>query len=119
MILYYSLRIDAADETHELIDQLLGVNSNTPPFWEIQYAQYEKDAYISYIDLFLSVLKGKYDQLNMIGVERENISIWILYEYDGQCNLEFNPSDLQRIGKEGITLCISCWERNDINTDEV
>lgn len=117
MVLYYSLRIDAVDESHHLIDQLLGVKSNTPPFWEIQFTQNENDEYISYIEFFLSILEGKYNQLNKIGVARENISIWVFYEYDGQCNLEFSPSDLLKIGKEGITLCISCWEGNKINTN--
>ncbi len=112
MILYYSLRIDAPDKNHEFIDKLLDIKSNNPPFWEIQFTQNENDEYISYIGLFLSILEGKYNQLNKIGVARENISIWIYYEYDGQCNLEFNPSELQRMGKEGITLCISCWESN-------
>lgn len=110
MKLYYSLRIDAKKEIYEYINKLLKIKSNNPPFWELQFIQHENDEYISYINFFLSVLDGKYDQLSLLGVKRENISIWILYEYEGQCNLEFSPSDLQKIGAEGITLCISCWE---------
>lgn len=114
---YYSLRIYAADETFELINQLLGVKTHTNSFWELQFTQNENDKYYNYFDYFLSVLDGKYDQLEMIGVNRDDISFWLLYEYDGQCNLEFNPTDMQRMGKEGITLCISCWEGNN-DTEE-
>ncbi|MGE9938237.1 hypothetical protein, partial [Butyricimonas virosa] len=60
---------------------------------------------------FLSLLEGKYEKLESIGISRENISIWILYEYEGQCNMEYDPESMKKLGESGILLCISCWEK--------
>jgi hypothetical protein len=44
------------------------------------------------------------------GFDFDEVSIWYLYEYSGQCNMEFEPQDLKRLGNLGVRLCISCWE---------
>lgn len=58
----------------------------------------------------MDILDGKYLALEDIGVTRDMISIWRLYEYDGQCNLEYSPAEMKRLGDNGITLCVSCWD---------
>lgn len=110
MMYYYWLQIYVSDDKFEIVDKILGVKSNCQPFWKLQLIQKEEDEYINFIDYFLSVLEGKYDRLKEIGITRNDISIWILYEYEGQCNMEFSPDEMKRLGEEGITLCISCWE---------
>ncbi len=55
-------------------------------------------------------MEGKYELLATIGIERKDITIWMLYEYDQQCNLEFDPIRMKRLGDNGIGLCISCWD---------
>ena len=50
-------------------------------------------------------------KLESIGISREDISIWVLYEYEGQCNMEYDPVSMKKIGENGIVLCISCWEK--------
>ena len=45
------------------------------------------------------------------GISREDISIWVLYEYEGQCNMEYDPESMKKLGESGILLCISCWEK--------
>ena len=62
-------------------------------------------------DCNLSLLEGKYERLESIGISREDISIWVLYEYEGQCNMEYDPVSMKKIGENGIVLCISCWEK--------
>ena len=52
-----------------------------------------------------------YEKLESIGISREDISIWILYEYEGQCNMEYDPVSMKKMGENGIVLCISCWEK--------
>lgn len=47
--------------------------------------------------------------LKEIGIDRDMISVWYLYKYDEQCNMEFSPERMKRLGDNGITLCISCW----------
>lgn len=67
------------------------------------------DEYFDFINQFLDILEGKYEQLQSVGVHREDISVWFLYQYEDQCNMEFLPSDLKRLGTNRISLCISCW----------
>mgnify|MGYP001806443121 FL=1 len=73
---------------------------------------------ISYIQKLVSILENKYEQLNKIGIKRSDISIWYLYAYNGQCNMEFLPEDMLLLGKEGISFCVSCWDIHDYDADE-
>ncbi len=109
---YYSLRISVEDDKTKLINEILGIPSNMPNVgWGIEKVEGEEDEPIYFISYFLGILKSNYKKLEDIGVERHNITIWMLYEYDQQCNMEFFPDDLLELGKEGIKLCISCWEQ--------
>jgi len=110
---YYSLRIWVDEEKAPLIDEILGVSSEDPNsnWWIFEKVIGEDDPQIYFISYFLGILKGNYEKLKEIGVERDDITIWMLYEYDQQCNMEFEPSDLLELGKEGIKLCVSCWEK--------
>lgn len=40
-------------------------------------------------------------------------TIWILYEYDQQCNLEFSADQMKQLSELEINVCISCWERGN------
>lgn len=109
---YYSLRIDIEKDKSILLDQILGVSHNMHNLnWGLEKIIESEDSAFDFIDYFIGVLKDNYSKLEKIGVSRDNISIWMLYEYDQQCNMEFSPQQLLRIGKEGLTFCISCWEK--------
>lgn len=111
-MLYYNLQIDASIDKYGIINEILGIKSNSPHTgWQLGLEQKDEDEYIYFIDYFLSLLEGKYERLEKNGIIRDNISIWILYEYKEQCNMEFSPRDMYNLGKEGITLCVSCWEK--------
>ena len=112
MTYYYSLRIDAQQKQYDEIDIVLGVKSNFSPTagWGLEITEKEEDEHIFFIKYFSSLLEGKYEALERIGITRDDISIWMLYEYEGQCNMEFSPDDMYILGKEGIVLAISCWE---------
>jgi hypothetical protein len=71
------------------------------------------DPPVDFVNTFLYILEGKYGELFKVGVEKSDITIWMYYEYDSQCNLEFLPQDLKRLGDNDISLCISCWQSND------
>ena len=116
---YYSLQIDVPDNKFEIVDRILGIKSNCSPFWELQLIENEEDECIPFIDYFLSILEGKYDQLEEIGVTRDKISIWMIYYYDSQCNMEFSPKDMYKLGKEGIVFCISCYDIHDYSTLQI
>ncbi|MGN1305719.1 MAG: hypothetical protein ACI4YB_11865 [Oscillospiraceae bacterium] len=73
----------------------LSVNSNCPIF-------YEQIAWL--LDL---VEKNKGILLNL-GVNFSESEIWMVYYYDKQCNMEFDAVLLERMGKLGLKLCVSC-----------
>lgn len=107
---FFSLRIDAKSEQASKINSILGIESNYPQVpWGLKLVV-KDDKYCNFIDYFLGILQGKYDKLQDIGIMREDISIWIIYEYKEQCNMEFAPVDMKKLGDSGITLCISCYE---------
>ena len=111
---YYSLRIYTVNLIQvRQVNELLGVRSNYPneDDWSLEVVQKEDDPPFLFIDYFLSLLEGKYEKLESIGISRENISIWVLYEYEGQCNMEYDPVSIKKMGENGIALCISCWEK--------
>jgi hypothetical protein len=67
----------------------------------------------SFIDQFIDLLDGKYEELAKVDIQRNDIIFWKYYAYDGQCNLEFTPKQLKKLGDNGIRLCISCWDASD------
>jgi hypothetical protein len=111
-MIYYRLQIAVPSEKIKIIDKILGVKTNNTHSWELQHIQKE-DECIHFINYFLSILDGKYNRLEEIGVTRDCISVWMIYGYDSQCNMEFSPEDMYCLGKEGIVLCISCYDIHD------
>ena len=109
---YYSLRINTVNLIQvRQVNELLGVRSNySKEDWYLEVVQKEDDPPFRFIDYFLSLLEGKYERLESIGISREDISIWVLYEYEGQCNMEYDPVSMKKIGENGIVVCICCWE---------
>lgn len=109
----YVLRINCNSNQSEDVTNLLSVipTKSTNNRWEFEIVQDNKSNYIDYIQIFIDMLENKYNKLEKIGVTRESIVIWIYYEYDQQCNMEFSPDSLKKIGSNGISLCISCWQQ--------
>ena len=116
---YYSLQICVPMEHHEEINLMLGAKTNCPytNSWILRIDKEEDEPFL-FISHFLSLLDGKYDALKKMGVNRENISVWMNYAYDSQCNMEFLPDDMYNLGKEGIVLCVSCWDIHDYDADD-
>ena len=115
--IFYKLNIDTTPDNLEQINNLLGVkqNKNTGIWtYELIHADtplaIQEDTVISH---FLNIIEGKYDQLLRLGIKRENITLWIIYEYDNECNMEFHSEDTKRLGENGITLCVSCYQYSD------
>jgi hypothetical protein len=87
-----------------------GFPDNIPSCWTHVAIDDKPDEYFDFINIFLDILDRKYSVLEKLNIKRSDISIWMLYEYDQQCNMEFDPKRLKRLGDNGITLCISCWD---------
>lgn len=56
------------------------------------------------------MIEPKYAGLNKLNIRGNQITFCMLYEYEQQCNIALDPERLKRLGENGITLCISCWE---------
>lgn len=107
---YFSLRINARQDQIDKITEIIGVKPNYPQVSWGYKINTKNNYYMSFVDRLLNMLNNKYEKLKNIGIETDDISIWMIYEYDEQCNMEFNPKDLKRLGENGITLCVSCYE---------
>ena len=109
---FFSLRIEAEQEQVFKINDILGIKSNYPEVSWGYKLKTKNQSYTNFVDSFLKVLDGKYDDLQKIGIKRENISIWMIYEYEEQCNMEFSPKELKKLGENEITFCISCFKKS-------
>ena len=99
---FYSLRISVADDKKNLVTEILNVTpTSTKSFWCLDISEDENDEPVYFISYFVNILESKFKDLESIGIERDNITIWKLYEYDGQCNMEFDPQDLLKLGENG------------------
>lgn len=109
---YYSLRIVSTKEQLRLINNILdvSVDENSESGWIYEVTRNDIEPYFDFIARFLEVLKGKFLPLEKIGVKREDISFWVIYEYQEQFNIEYSPQDMKKMADEGITLCVSCYQ---------
>ena len=109
----YYLQIDIDDSDISLlkkVDTLTVLALCTGQFGNAgQSRDIEQKKQINYITFFLNLLEGKYEALEKLGISREMISIWHLYEYKDNCYLKYSPDEFKRMGMNGLTLCVSCY----------
>ena len=111
----FELQIDCSPKKICSVNNILGVKSSSKTMWILEKIITEKEGYFPFVDFFLKILEGNYLKLEELGIQRENISVWMIYEYDSQCNMEFLPEQMYKLGKEGIVLCVSCYDIHDYN----
>ncbi|AFY71731.1 hypothetical protein Pse7367_3496 [Thalassoporum mexicanum PCC 7367] len=110
----YKLQIRAEQVTPSEISLILGQKASRSftKTWVYELTDTLSDVpYL--VDEFLKILDGKFEILEQNGIKRSDIVFRYIYEYDQQCNMEFNPKEMKRMGENGIKLCITCWERGD------
>ncbi|NCI45794.1 hypothetical protein [Sediminibacterium soli] len=78
--------------------------------WQYEITEEEND-FTNAIEILTNQIEDNLNALRKLDIEIDDVSLWYLYEYDGQCNMEFSPAELSAISKLGLTLCISCWEK--------
>lgn len=107
----YQLRIDV-DEKHYIgVSSLIELKpKNYDHGWLYEIILEEQPPGYDAIGKFLLSLGNKFELLEKFGVKQKDISIWVIYAYNGQCNMEFSPDILRRLGESGVALCISCYE---------
>lgn len=87
-------------------------DSNPYVLWTYSVDESELDEYYDFINSFLDILEPKFRDLEKLGVTKDNILFWLLYEYDQQCAMEFHPNEMVRLGQYGIHLNIDCWQKS-------
>jgi hypothetical protein len=108
---FYRLQIHGDAEQKQAVERLLGNSTDDPALdwgWVIEEDSYR---FPHAIPLFLDVITRYGDALAQLGLSAERITVWYCYEYDQQCNMEFGPALLKRMGELEVTLCISCWAK--------
>lgn len=121
---YYQLFIDTDNnsETYNSVTELLGlqptkdekdkISKDRYSTWMYIVTELETDPSFDFINNFLDILEPKFADLEKLGVTRDKILFWMLYEYDQQCGMEFHPQEMVRLGQSGIYLNIDCWTNN-------
>ena len=120
---YHRIHIDTDGTQKNCIDisNLLGVqptefprnkfNDNPFGIWTYTVDVADEAPYYDFINRFLDLLESKFAALEKIGVTKDKITFWLLYEYFEQCSMEYHPQEMKRLGESGIVLCIDCWSR--------
>ena len=122
---YHNLYIDTSNnfETYQKITEILKVapteNSKEPDkekysTWTYQVVNDEEIEYFDFINVFLDLLEPNFEKLSLAGIQKENILIWLFYEFDQQCALGFSAEELKRMGQSGIALNIDCIQNNKV-----
>jgi len=107
----YQLRINVIEKYYTLVSSILNLYPQSYKFgWSYEIILEEQKDYFDVIVKFLNSLEENYLRLIELGIEKNDITIWLIYGYKNQCNMEFEPSTLKRLGENGIKLCISCYE---------
>lgn len=122
---YYSLYIqfEANWDTFNKVTAILGHipqkyekskfdKCNEPSIWHLQLKEDEEsNIYVDFINIFMNLLEPNFERLINLGIEKKDILIWLVYEFDRQCALSFFPKDLERLGKNGIAFNIDCLKK--------
>jgi hypothetical protein len=86
-----------------------------PGYWNYRIDE-SSELFDEAITHFLNLIEKNKHELSELGIKNDDITVWYLYEYEQQCNMEFGPEMLKKMGDLGITFCISCWEKGSTLT---
>ena len=105
----YVLKISTKSLNAKIVNSAIKQNpTSINPYWELEIN--EQSAYFTNaINYLIDTIEQSKEDLKQDGIKNEDFSIWVYFVYKEQCNLEFNPSELIRLGKNRISLCVSCW----------
>ena len=111
MASYYELQISCSIIEKQKIEHILGKSDRDfKKDWYLTIVENSSD-YPYALNKFVSIIEKNLEQLKKIGIKEDSISFWYMYEYEQQCNMEFEPAIMRQIGNLGVVLCISCREK--------
>ena len=111
----YVLRIDTDPMHFETLNDLFDLKKNQDPkgYWEYEIDENDR-SFNNAINTITDKIEKNSKHLAKYGISSDNMAIWIFYEYEEQCNLEFAPFELKRLSENNLSLCISCWENPNL-----
>ena len=94
------------------IEELLEVKLDNNRIFVPDDLPEDPDGPIHYDEIawLLDLVEKNKKELLDLGVDFSDSQIWMIYYYDKQCNMEFDPDLMERMGKLGLKLCVSCQE---------
>src|SRR5215217_2596343 len=102
----YRLQIKCSNDQKEKINSILGIENREPATWWNTVIEEDSQDFTRALDIYIDLIARNLHALKKIGVSSKSISIWYLYEYEQQCNMEFGPHTTKQIGELGVTLCV-------------
>lgn len=119
---YYNLYIhfEGSPKTCHAVSEILGVKPKQNTLtkfdtslyntWWYQVVRDDSEPPFDFINAFLDLVEPHFGELAKLGIDKNDIFFWRVYEYDKQCAMEFNPQEMKRLGESGISLNIDCFE---------
>ncbi|WP_222166593.1 hypothetical protein [Edaphocola aurantiacus] len=106
---FYSIKIEVNNTRHfDSISEIFNFSpKETQLDWELILSEESIEGNV--LNYTVDLLNTKLSELKNIGIELDKISIWYHYEYEDQCNIEFDTKTLSKVAELGVSFCISCW----------
>jgi len=110
---YYSINITTNTiGTYQKVTKLLNVvpMDETIDFsmWNYQVVVNDEEERFDFVNVFIDLVEPNFERLKTLGIEKDDIIIGLVYEYDEQCSMEFNSQEMKRLGESGISFNIDC-----------
>lgn len=98
---FYKILILCDPEKKLLIDDILGISTEDPKIgWSLVIEESSPKFNVA-LHLFIDITKKNLTRLNEVGISIEMITFWYMYEYEQQCNMEFEPDITKKTWRFG------------------
>jgi hypothetical protein len=108
---YYRLKIDCSPSKKKQLDSILGPSNDEFSGGWAWILDEKSPHFPGALIYFADFITANLHTLKNAEISMDDITLWYLYEYVGQCNMEFGPDITKKIGELGVVFCISCWEK--------
>ena len=88
---FYSLKDSDGRKKYTKISAILGLDIDNPKLGWVNETTVTFNSHESVVNKYLEAVEQNKDKLFDEGVSSDDISFWLIYEYENECNLEFEP----------------------------
>lgn len=111
----FYISVNNIGNSNSEISGILGVETNymNETNWNYLLTNIKKNKRVNTLEVFYNLLVNKFEELeSKLGIEKSDISIWLVIEYDGECNIVLEKEELKYLSDLGINFCISIYKMN-------